>query len=113
MSIYQKIEELKNEYSSEADLAIINGWERELMELAPKIEMAKVKPIKELLESLVTKVRSAKAQLTENNTLSELERSNLFAEVKVYNEILNYFLSAKNYAEYLVNNIQEANTKKL
>jgi len=108
MSIYQKIEELKKEYSSEADIAVIDGWQRELMELAPQIELAKVKPISDLLNRYMGKIRANKERLTTETTIDDRERIQMLAEIKVYNELLNYFLSAKNYAKYIVKNIEEA-----
>ena len=107
MSIYDTIEELKSEYTSEADRYVIEGWEKELMELAPKIDLAKVKPIRERLESLAYKIRSNKVEL-EDPDLPEEKRRYIIAEIKVYNEELNFYGSAKNYAKYLVENIDNA-----
>lgn len=108
MSIYETINRLKQEYSSEADKEIIGNWERELYELAPKIELAQIQPIKELLERMVTKVRNNKNQLSEDAELNRQQRDALMAENKVYNELINFFASANNYAKYLAETIKEA-----
>lgn len=105
MDVFEKLNKIRSEFTEEADKEIINGWENELREAGLRAEA--IKPIADYIERLALKVRDNKKQLSENSELSEQQRNMLFAEVKVYNEVINYFLSAKNYAKYLENQIEE------
>lgn len=108
MDIFEKLNKLRNEFTDEADKTIINQWEDELRELGVRIDVLRIEPIRDYIERLVNKVRENKRQLSENSELSQEQRTMLFAEVKVYNEVLNFFLSAKNYAQYLEKQIDDA-----
>lgn len=108
MDIFEKLNEIRNEFTDETDKSIIDGWENDLRTLGVRIDVATIEPIRDYLERLANKVRENKRQLSENSELAENQRTMLFAEVKVYNEVLNYFLSAKNYAQYLEKQIDDA-----
>jgi recombinational DNA repair ATPase RecF len=106
--IFEKLNKLRNEFTDEADKTIINQWEDELRELGVRIDVLRIEPIRDYIERLANKVRENKKRLSEDSEVAEKERTMLFAEVKVYNEVLNFFLSAKNYAQYLEKQIDEA-----
>jgi len=105
MDIFEKLEKIRSEFTEESDKEIIGNWENELREMGLRVEA--LKPIADYIERLAVKVRDNKKQLSENSELSDQQRNLLFAEVKVYNEVLNYFLSARNYAQYLEKQIEE------
>jgi hypothetical protein len=105
--IFEKLNKIRNEFTDESDKEIISQWENELRELGVRIDVLSIEPIRDYIERLANKVRENRRQLSENSELSEHQRAMLFAEVKVYNEVLNYFLSAKNYAQYLEKQIEE------
>lgn len=107
MDIFEKLNKLRNEYTDESDRSIIDTWENELRELGVRIDVLRIEPIRNYIERLANKVRENKRQLAENSELAENQRTMLFAEVKVYNEVLNFFLSAKNYASYLEKQIND------
>lgn len=106
--IFEKLNKLRNEFTDEADKTIINQWEDELRELGVRIDVLRIEPIRDYIERLANKVRENKKRLSEDLEVAEKERTMLFAEVKVYNEVLNFFLSAKNYAQYLEKQIDDA-----
>jgi hypothetical protein len=106
MDVFTKINEIRKGLD-ESDSAIVGQWEDELRQLGVRIDAANIQPIRELLERFALKVKENKRQLSENSTLEQSERDMLFAECKVYNEVINYFLSAKNYAKYLEKQIDE------
>jgi hypothetical protein len=106
MDIFSKINKI-SEGLEETDKAIVNQWEDELRQLGVMIDVVNIQPIKELIERLANKVAENKKRLSEDSKLAQAERDMLFAECKVYNEVLNYFLSAKNYAQNLEKQIED------
>ena len=106
MDIFEKLNKIR-EGLEETNKAIVNQWEDELRQLGVRIDAVNIQPIRELIERFANKVAENKKRLSEDSKLEQAERDMLFAECKVYNEVLNYFLSAKNYAKYLEKQIEE------
>jgi len=106
--VFEKLNKLRSEFTEDSDKEIINKWEEELRDLGVRIDVLRLEPIREYIERLANKIRENKKQLSENSELAERQRTMMFAEIKVYNEVLNFFLSAKNYAKYLEQQIDEA-----
>ena len=104
--IFEKLNKIR-EGLDDTDKEIVNQWEDELRQLGVRIDAVNIQPIRELIERFASKVKENKKRLSEDSQLAQAERDMLFAECKVYNEVLNYFLSAKNYARYLEKQIED------
>lgn len=106
MDIFEKLARIREGIDPNY-LETINQWENNLRETGERINAVNLKPVREYLERIANKVAENKKRLSENSQIDETERAMLFAEIKVYNEVLNYFISAKGYAQAIEKEINE------
>lgn len=103
--VLEKIENLKSEYTEDSSKDQLERWENDLKEAGTKASALQLEVVKKGLIQFAEKVKNNKLSLSGKQELTEEQRRQMFAEIKAYQEVIDYFINPIKYIEYITNEI--------
>lgn len=98
--LINQIQKAKAEYTEEISQHQLDTWEKELKENGAKLSALQLEVVKTGLLQWANKIRENKKLLVEPG-LTDQQIVRMFAENKVYEEVINYFINPKLYIDYV------------
>lgn len=99
--LFNQIKKAREEYTDVVAQETFDRWEKEIQESGTKLSALQAEIVVKGLKDWSAKVGANKRLLANKAELSEQERSSLFSENKVYQEVINYFTNPKENIDYI------------
>lgn len=105
--VLERIKELKSEYTEDSSKDQLDRWEKDLKEAGTQASALQLEVVKKALIQFGEKIKQNKSALAGDQDLTEDKRRQMFAENKVYQEVIDYFINPANYIKYITEEIKK------